>query len=560
MGNRDEFDRAFAEELSALEGFFDRRAEDHDHFKLGRQDPDVRRILEAVAFFSARTRLLAQANVREVVERMAREQLDFLLTPLPAAGLLEVAVNEGLGGPSTLPRGTEVRIAAPDRTVAIFTTSRRLDLLPLRLTSVSAPLGQARLALQLDAWMELRGELPALAFHVDVRGSYRESLRVLRALADHVRAARVVFDDDDPASAEPASFSVGLRPEPQEDDGASPIARVRSFFHFPAQDLFFTVALPARRRPWRRATLQLELGGDPPRDLLRLDRESLPLFVVPIANARRGDAQPILCDGTKDDYPIRDARSEAVNAGREAPWALCAVDGVYQVGDRGREPVPPGVIADAGAVYHLTVSRADERGEPEPRVALTIPGAFEKPRKVIVDARWYQPGFDASAAGRLEVSLPARRVAGARLEIAGDLALSRKSPLWDDPLGLLHVMSLRTRPVLTRDELARLVRLLGADRGSHYRRLPELLRGVHAEEAPGEGGRGTKYVYALEWRRDDPDFEGLARDGLVAAFEDQVAALLDAWISDDVELRRSGEPARAAPKPEVLRLVAGARR
>src|SRR4051812_8080688 len=160
MSERDDFDQAFTEELSALDAFFDRRAETHEHFKLGRQDPDVRRILEAIAFFAARTRRLAAANVRAAVERLVRGQLDDLLWPLPAAGMLLARVDEGFGATGAVPEGAEVRLTATDGAVGVFTTRRRLDLLPLRLQSVEAPPGVDRLVMRLDAWIDLRGPLP----------------------------------------------------------------------------------------------------------------------------------------------------------------------------------------------------------------------------------------------------------------------------------------------------------------------------------------------------------------------------------------------------------------
>lgn len=556
MSERDDFDSVFTEELSALEQFFDRRGEEHEHFKLGRQDPDVRRILEAVAFFAARTRRLAAANVRAAVERLVRGQLDDLLSPVPAAGTLLAHVDEGLGAPASLPEGTEVHLTAPDRAVGVFTTRRRLDVLPLLLRSVEAPPSVDRLVLRLDAWIELRGPLPALGFLVDARGNYRDSLRLLSALRSHLVAVRVAFDEDAPEAAVEAAFSVGAPPPPPEGDGRHPLERIRSFFHFPAQELFFSVTLPSRRRPWTRAFVYLELDRDAPRELRVAGRQSFQLFAVPIENARRSEAAPILCDGTKDSYPIRDARSASASAGREARAALCSIEGVYRVGARGREPLVPALVADTGAVYDPILVRADDDPDGHaPRIALRIPGAFEKPCKVLVDARWYQPSFDADAAGLLEPSLPTRNVEGLRLSLVDDLFLSQQSPLVSDALGLLHVMALRTKVVLSRDELASLLRCLGADPRSYYRRLPDLLKDVRVEEAPGDAGQSKKYVYTLDYRRDDPDFEGLARDGLVAAFEDQVALLLDAWIADDVELRRSREPRVPAARP-ALRLVA----
>ncbi len=487
-----------------------------------------------------------------------RGQLDDLLAPVPAAGTLLALVDEGLGGPAMIPEGTEVQLTAPDRSIGVFTTRRRLDVLPLRLTALAAPPSANRLALRLDAWIALRGPLPALGFYLDVRGSYRDSLRLMTSLRSHVRSARVAFDEDAPEAAIEASFSVGAPPPPAEGDGLHPLERIRSFFHFPAQDLFFSVTLPARRQAWTRAFVYLELDRDAPAELLRVGRQSFQLFAVPIENARRREAAPILCDGTKDSYAITDARAETAGAGREARAALCSVEGVYRVGDRGREPIVPGLVADAGAVYDLLRVRPDEDPDgQQPRVALRIPGAFEKPCKVIVDARWYQPSFDASAAGRLTAVLPTRHVVGVRLELAGDLYLSQQSSLVADALGLLHVMALRTRVMLSRDELVSLLRCLGADRRSHYRRLTDLLKEVRVEEAPGVAGQGKRIVYTLDYRREDPDFEGLVRDGLVAAFEDQVAALLDAWIADDVELRRFSEPLPGEARRPALRVVTG---
>ena len=546
-----DMDRAFSEELSALEAFFDRRAGEHEHFRLGRQDPDVRRILEAVAFFAARTRLLALENVRRIVERVVRGQLDYLLTPVPTAGLLQLDVT-GLATAATLPRATEVRVEAPDRTVGIFTTSRPLTLLPIVLSRADVQLldGRYHLVLDLAALVAQRGPLPALSFLVDLHGSYRDSLRLFDELGASVRAARVSFDDDGLDRAGLADLAFGAPDAAagqRDDDGVHPIERIRAFFQFPGQDLFFHVTLPARPRHWSRARVYLELADDAPAEIYRVTAQVFPMHVVPIANERRGDSAPILCDGTKDAYAIRDARSPLVAGGREAESVLAAVVGVYQVGDQGRVPIPPGLVADTGPVYDLV-----HRGSSDPdaagyELALRVPGAFAKNVKVVVDARWTSPSFDAHAVGRLKPSLQTRRVEGAALSIRGDLLLHRTSALWEDALGLLHVLSLKTKATLTRDELVTLIRCAGADKKSAYRRLPELVRDVRVSVAPENGGRGTiRYVYELAWNETDPDFAGLVEDGLVRCFEDRVAALLDAWLADEVELvRRDPAPAPA---------------
>lgn len=558
---RDEIDRAFDQEITALDAYFDRRPR-QGYLGLGRQDPDMRRILEAVAFFAARTRVIARQNVRETVERLARGQLDYLLTPVPAAGLLHARVSEGLAAPTVIPRGAEIRVVAPDRTVGVFTTSRKLALFPFKLTSVERD-GPA-LVLALDAWIPLRGIGSPIPLHVQQNGNYRDSCRLLASLAACLRGVKVSFDKKDPERATPVEWSFGAPDAAageEDDDGMHPIERVRSFFHFPEQDLFFNVTLPVTAKPWTSAYLYLDLDLEAPQapELLRAGTTSFLPFVVPVTNVRRGEAEPIRCDGTKDAYPIRDGRPTAKNGRDEAPAALAGVEGVYRIDGAARTAIPPGIIADTEPVYALLLASPEpgaERGAAEgaadkDRIALEMPESFlaSAPVKVSVDARWHQPSFESHAIGKLKIAFQTRRVEGVRLELVGDLEPHRGSDLADDPFALLHVLSLRTRAKLSRDELVTLLRYCGADRKSRYKRLPELVKRVTVEASVAAGGGGVRHHYRLAWKKEDPDFDDLVEDGLVRAFEDRVAALLDAWIADEVELvRQAGDREVMAPK------------
>ncbi|WP_437509732.1 type VI secretion system baseplate subunit TssF [Sorangium sp. So ce1099] len=560
----DEMNRAFSEELSALEDFFERRAGRNPHLHLGTQDPDVRRLLEGMAFFAARTRVLAVDNLREIVGRLHRAQLDYMIEPMPAAALLQARVGEGLIEPRKIPAGTEVRVEAPDHAVGIFTTTRELALLPLRLRSVAVQLGEGgyELVLELAATVPLRGPIEPLSLFIDHRGSYRDSLRMVEHLRRCVRRARVSFDAPAPAGSpelDTVPFSFGAPDAAAgaaSDDGAPPLGRVRSFFHFPAQDLQLNVSIPRPAAAFRRLFVHLELTRDPPGELLRASADVFQLFVVPMVNARRGQAEIITCDGKRDGYPIRDARSATANAGLEVRTALCSVTGVYQVTEDGKQPILPGALVDTAPAYEIVPCGADADSSTY-ELALKVPDAFAKPRKVIVDARWYQPSFDAHATGELSARFQTRQVDGVTLRTRGALQAHRTSELWGDPHGLLRVLALKTKAELSRDELMALLGYMGADRQGQYRRLPELVDGVRVLEEPNDRGTSPiKYVYRLVWRTDDPDFKGLVEDGLVRAFEDRVAAFLEAWLADEVELRRLVEAAvSAAPRP-ALRLVA----
>jgi type VI secretion system protein ImpG len=549
MAARDEIDRAFDEEITALDAFFDRRPRE-GALNLGRQDPDMRRILEAVAFFSARTRVLAQRNVRETVERLARGQLDYLLTPVPAAGLVRATLNHGLSASQLIPRGAVLRVVTPDRTVGVFTTTRALALLPFKMSKMERD--GAAMVLSLEAWIPLRGALPTIPFHLTRNGSYRDSIRLLSALRSSLRGVRVVFDDDEDAS--PALWSFGgpdAAAGARDDDGIHPIERLRSFFHRPEQELYFNITFPTRATRWTSARIYLDLDPEAPQELLRAGVESFVPFVVPVVNVRRGEAEPILCDGTKDAYPLRDARPPLGDAGRESLTALASVDGVFRVEGAARLPIPPGILADVDPVYTLLLAPPGAEGERD-QIAISMPWAFPLGCKVIVDARWHQPSFASHATGHLKISFQARKVDGAELSLLGDLEPPRSSDLWEDPFAVLHALALKTRARLTRDELVSLLRDAGADRTSQYKRLPDLVKEVLVEARVPPGGGAVQQIYKLVWKIDDPDFDDFEEDGMVREFEERVALFLDAWIADETALDRHG-----AKKAPGLRLGAG---
>ncbi|HEY5956181.1 MAG TPA: hypothetical protein VIV60_06500, partial [Polyangiaceae bacterium] len=74
----------FLRELEALDAFALER-ETEEALTLGATDPDVRRLLEALAFFSARTKAAAVDCMTQAVRRVAGGALDELLEPVPAA-------------------------------------------------------------------------------------------------------------------------------------------------------------------------------------------------------------------------------------------------------------------------------------------------------------------------------------------------------------------------------------------------------------------------------------------------------------------------------------------
>lgn len=548
--SNDDLRALFAEELAALTGSTVLRS----GLPLPAEDPDVARLLEALAFFSAKTRAVAESSLFSAVKRIAGGSLDDLLCPMPAMTMLRAVPDERLVKPIRLPQGTPVRVAAPDdqlrsprlllaapihealdQHVALFTTTAPLDILPVKLLRAGITLpsdGRRRLEIRLEARGPLLPAPRAIELYVNRFGDYRASLDLHVALEKHCRRAFAVFDEPavDERSTRVTCEAAFGGPWPEEGDvrpplfrvsafDASPFFKLRSFFHLPEQSLYVRVAFP-EPKPWTTVTLCFELDDGWP-DELRVDEGTFALFVVPVINLVPASAQDIVVDGTKDRYAIRSALPEGATT-------LHGVTGVYSLGDAGLTAVPPMSLLDVGDAYEI-----DDNGVSK-SLRLRAEGAFEAPRKITVDALWYDPSFSSTQPQRLETTLWKQRVEGVTLGVLGALLVPAKaSTLAGDAERCLEVLSLKMRGALGREDLVAMLRLLGARDDSFYAEMPATIAQVGIRRVPDmtRGARGLNRRYDLVLRY------GKAADAaLVTRFAVRIRELLDAWTQETVEV------------------------
>src|SRR3569832_2795528 len=81
-------EKAFLAELEALEKFRISYTGIYPNTPLTREDPDIRRLIEALAMFTARTRVSAERNIDQSMLRIFRQHFSFLLDPVPALVML----------------------------------------------------------------------------------------------------------------------------------------------------------------------------------------------------------------------------------------------------------------------------------------------------------------------------------------------------------------------------------------------------------------------------------------------------------------------------------------
>ena len=137
----DEIEKIFLDELAALDRFRISYTGTFPNTPLSREDPDVRRLLEGMAMFTARTRVASARSLHRNVLRMFRQHFSHIVGPVPAMGMLRAQPTPRFVDAAMLPSGSEVMLVEPgvkgaDDRLFRFRTAGELRILPLELYSV----------------------------------------------------------------------------------------------------------------------------------------------------------------------------------------------------------------------------------------------------------------------------------------------------------------------------------------------------------------------------------------------------------------------------------------
>jgi type VI secretion system protein ImpG len=547
MSSEERFAQSWLDELRDVESFRRRYYTENRMAQLDREDPDVRRMLEALSFSAVRTRQVTLRNLWATWRRLLGSYFDFVLRPLPAKAIAVAVPAARMTETAVLPKGTELRLVTQDGFAGTFATMCELRVLPLALERCElVPRGQGfRLVVSFVSRFPRTDPIGLLRLYVHYLDDYLAALQVHYNLRRHLEAVLCIYDSDGlGATGAPCEVSFGSYfEEPYEADSNNPLERVRGFFHFPEQELLINVKVPPPRRSYSRVALCFELDAtfplDPP-----IFRQVLCPFAVPVQNLRRIESQPIECDGTKDSYPIRYTYADRT-------FALQQARGVYKIGEHGLVPILSASFQDAAPSFDVEEWGNEQGGGHSLLLRLSQP--LQEPTRIVVDGMWYQPEFADHATGPIQVSLPSRSLLGLEWQLVGPLRRHLDSPLRHSADQLLHLLSLKMKPVLEREELLSLLDMFGSIAQGPYQSLPSRLRDLVVEVTPDATLRGASLCHVYHAQL--PPWE-TSEAPLVWHFLTELRALLDAWDYEArVELApHIGESAlpRPLPRPELV--------
>jgi type VI secretion system protein ImpG len=525
--------KAFLEEMHELENFRLAYAASHPTAALERDDPDVKRLLEALAYFAARTRTAGLSNIVATRRRLFAQFFPYLLSPLPAMGLAQAVPTGQFVEPLDLPTGSDIGVSAESRERALFRTLGPLRVLPIslgRVDTLDLGGGRTRLLLPFTTPYPRNEPVGRLSLHINHFNDFNASLRVWHALQDNLRAVSVIYNEraTEESFGPACEVSFGRPAGVEDEDLGHPLQRERLYFHYPQAELFLNVELTPPPRNWRSFTLCLDLDAGWPRNL-RLNSGVFQLFVVPIANLQRALAQPQVYDGTKERVAIRHPKVHE-------KFSLHSVAGVFQIDDGVTTPLTAGTLAGGNGSYEVE-ERTDQQGRKSAWVAPHLPAAFEQPRTLSVDALWIQAWFSELASQRLDLAPYRRQVMGLEWTLVGDLMPHHEHGFADATDEFLHLFVLQNKKLFNRDDLVTLLKTMGSPWRGYFRPVKDLLSDLRVEEVPDQRGGGTpKLVYHLTLAEHDP-----GQQPLLQSFTAHLQRILDSWISGArVEVRLEG--------------------
>ena len=546
-----ELEATYLDEMQALERFRIAYAGAHPLVPLHRDDPDVARLLEAIAFFSARSRIAAGGRLDDALLRLFRATFDELLRPIPPTCLLKAASNTRHVEVVELPSETDFVLRRPGQgpigedSFYRFTSLRGMRILPASLVGVETirrgPAG-SRIALRFESRFPRQESLGRIPIHINHLGDFAASTTILHAIETNLVGVSVVFDE------RVTEASVGVAcghhfGEPTLDDArgeavANSLERERLYFRFPQQAQFIEVTVPRTPPRWTRFTICIDVSPKWPSSL-RLSLEMIHMGVVATVNRIHDFAGMIDENGTLLRHPVL----APVSLPGLRPQAVLSVNRITK---DGFAPLEHGSIRAAAGGWESMFSGG--LGDRRAFVEVAIPGAFEAPERLAVDAFWFQPELNDIDSLDLEVSPASRFIEGLDWSLLSTITKATLSPFERDREAVLRLIAMRQDPEIRTEDLRFLLRFLSADAQPAFARFVEGLSSVVTAVKPfARHASGLKQVVTV-------NFDGL--DGTSIPFLDTfgraLTRVLRAWTPQEVvevnvclrnlEIRRSYAP------------------
>jgi type VI secretion system protein ImpG len=280
-------------------------------------DPDVERLLEGVAFLTARIRERIDDAVPAVVHGLMQLLLPHYLRPVPATSVIQYSPSiKALRGVHTVQRGTRVSAKPVMGTACEFRTTMPVDLVPVRLEDAMLDLTSSNFPVIRLRFETSEAGAPVLARREGLRFMLHGDLSVCATLylwlMRHLHSATLQCEGAQPFELgndviAPVGFGRehALLPWPRlAHEG---YRYLQEYFSLPSKFLFFDV-LHLHRAAVTADRFELALKFERPPELMqRISAETFRLFCTPVINLFESSGEPVKRDPKIHEHLLRAA-------------------------------------------------------------------------------------------------------------------------------------------------------------------------------------------------------------------------------------------------------------
>jgi type VI secretion system protein ImpG len=349
-----------------------------------KNDPDVERLLEAVAFQNALLRRKLDNDFPQMIHELAQLILPHYLRQIPATTIIAFTPHDTGAETARIPAGTKLASAPVDGTRCRFVTTADLEFHQLELIDASFQRrqgegGEIRLSLMLKGVSLQRWQPRGVRFFLGDDFAFASELYLL--LSRHVTrilltplagGETAVLPAD---CLEPIGFGEEERLFPYPSHAFPGYRLLQEYFSTPEKFLFFELNGWDR---WRQRGDGMQFGISFELDRLpsqpqRIKRESFVLNAVPAVNLFTHDADPISVDHRAESYPVRPA---AMSPSHCQLFSVDRVTGYSRATANERTYLPFGLWeGDRNEpTYHARFTQSLQHGGHDAHLSLAFPG------------------------------------------------------------------------------------------------------------------------------------------------------------------------------------------
>lgn len=551
MDRQEQIYRSYLEQMQELSEFLLAFNSKHQFSGLkptqSTDDPDILRLLESLAFFSARTHNTTIKNEAQFRNRFFQQLLPHFITPLPASGIIRANPSGGLTEGAKIPSGTGFILQADTDREFFFQTRGKGEILPIALSGLTTLLRESAghiLRFEFKCAHAIKKIPHPFSLYINYLGDVHFSYQVLGYIKRHLKKALVHFGRLENAKGardlsewtdlgDITYGGVGVSEE--EEDFLHPIEIERMFFSDPRSDLYCHLSVPEAPSSFTTFFVDLEFDEAWPKGL-SISKEIFEPYCFPAFNLVRAHCATIICDGTKSRFPLLCSKLDQ-------DLIFFKSIGVYRLTEDSMEPLVPGVLSSSSGTYEIETGGEDLRGYSVATLQVNMPSAFLEPCPIHVDALWSQPSYQNHRDRPCQILPYSRTIMGVTWDWAG-LPAHRKDPVQEGPLSdrLLNLIFISHRQYLSFGDMKAIMEVVGISAVSSFKNIYAALTAVRYEHRSVKGSSLTAgyTIYFLSF-----DWSIVSRDShLFETFIEHFEKLLN-LMSSDREIKLTVESSEA---------------